>query len=296
MSLEDTFLEWSKPASDTEETRCENASSAIDKAIRTSGLLQSRDMSIFGQGSYAANTNVKRDSDVDVCVMCKDTFFFELPNGGQAGDYSIVAPAPYTFDRYKDEVHSALIDRFGDDGVTRGGKAFDVHSNSYRVDADAVPTFEFRRYFGTPDQGYVSGVAFIDEKSGRRIHNYPVQALANGRSKNVDTGRRYKKVVRILKRLRNLLRDEGSMVAQRTPSFLIECLVYRVSNSNFQNSTLTKDVHDVLYYLLGNLATDQSCNDWTETNQIKYLFRSSQPWNRADASSFVWEAINRLKF
>jgi hypothetical protein len=295
MSLEDTFLQWSKPASDTEETRCENASSAIDKAMRASEYLQYRDLSIFGQGSYAANTNVRQDSDVDVCVMCKDTFFFELPSGAQTSEYSIAAPAEYTFERYKNEVHSALIARFGDDGVTRGGKAFDVHSNSYRVDADAVPTFEFRRYFGPPDQGYVSGVAFIDEKSGRRIHNYPVHALANGRAKSVDTGRRYKKVVRILKRLRNLLRDEGSVVSQRVPSFLIECLVYRVSNSNFQNSTLTADVHDVLYYLLGDLATDQSCNDWTETNQIKYLFRSSQPWTRADASTFVWEAIDRLK-
>lgn len=295
MSLEDTFLDWSEPASDTEDAKCDNASSGIDKAIRASELLKNRSFSIFGQGSYAANTNVRLDSDVDVCVMCSDTFFFELPSGGQTSQYNIIAPPAYTFERYKNDVHSALIARFGETGVTRGGKAFDVHSNSYRVDADAVPTFEFRWYHGSADQGYVSGVAFIDEKSGRRIHNYPVQALANGRAKNVATGRRYKKVVRILKRLRNLLRSEGSLVSHRTPSFLIECLVYRVPNSNFQNTTLTKDVHDVLYYLLGNLATDQSCNDWTETNAIKYLFRPTQPWSRADASTFVWEAIQRLK-
>lgn len=295
MSLEDTFTQWSKPPSDTEETKCENARVAIAKAIGASAELSIRNLSVFGQGSYAANTNVRLDSDVDVCVLCKDTFFFDLPNGGAPNQYGFSSPAAYPFSKYKDDVHMALEERFGRDGVTRGGKAFDVHSNTYRVDSDAVPCFEYRYYLGTPSEGYISGVAFIDEKASRRIFNYPVQALENGRAKNVETGKRYKRVVRILKRLRNVLKNEGNLVASRIPSFLIECLVYRVPSSRFQNSSLTQDVHEVLYYLLGNMASDQNCLDWTETNEIKYLFRASQPWSREEAFTFVWDATQRLK-
>jgi hypothetical protein len=40
-----------------------------------------------------------------------------------------------------------LTDFFDRGAVQRGNKAFDVHANTYRVDADVVAAFEYRWYF-----------------------------------------------------------------------------------------------------------------------------------------------------
>ncbi len=73
---EQTLDNWRKQASDTEEQRISNAISMIKDAIKSSEDLKDKDIEIFVQGSYANNTNVRIDSDVDVCIMLKDTFFF----------------------------------------------------------------------------------------------------------------------------------------------------------------------------------------------------------------------------
>ena len=82
------------------------------------------------------------------------------------------------FSDFKSMVKKALEDYFGKTGVTRGNKAFDIHANTYRIDADVVPTFECRRYTGKRNADgshhYLSGVAF-DPDSGSRVINWPEQ-------------------------------------------------------------------------------------------------------------------------
>lgn len=65
---EETFNSWKRLASEAEDTR-------ISNAISSSNDLKNKDIDIFVQGSYANNTNVRVESDVDVCVMLKDTFY-----------------------------------------------------------------------------------------------------------------------------------------------------------------------------------------------------------------------------
>ena len=55
--------------------------------------------------------------------------------------------------------------------------------------------------------------------------------------KNDATGRRFKAVVRILKRLRNEMVDNGHKVAGPIPSYLIECLIWNVPNEGFGHDT-----------------------------------------------------------
>jgi hypothetical protein len=43
-------------------------------------------------------------------------------------------------------VQAALVRKFGLAGVHRGDKAFDIHANTYRVDADVVATFAHGQY------------------------------------------------------------------------------------------------------------------------------------------------------
>ena len=60
------FRERAKPPGKTEQDRCDNAASAIRNAIKASDKLRERGVSVFVQGSYRNNTNVRKDSDVDI--------------------------------------------------------------------------------------------------------------------------------------------------------------------------------------------------------------------------------------
>ena len=98
---EQQLQEWTAPLSQSEEKRAENTIKMIKVAIDASDELKAMDIEIFTQGSFANNTNVRSDSDVDVCVMLKDTFFYDLPKGKSAADYGI-ASSSLTFQGYRE--------------------------------------------------------------------------------------------------------------------------------------------------------------------------------------------------
>src|SRR5260370_25753306 len=184
MSWEGIMQSWVVPPGTREQTKYENGVRAIRKAIEGHSTLKNRRLKVFAQGSYCNRTNVRAESDVDVCVYCDETFFFDLPEGMTAPEFQISTPAAYSYAEYKNDVEVALTDYFGEDGVTRGNKAFDVHENTYRADADAVPCFEYRRYW--KDSTYLKGSAFHPDK-WHRNKNYPGQNYDNRVQKNTDT-------------------------------------------------------------------------------------------------------------
>ena len=57
---EEQFREWAKPPGKTEQERCDNAASTIRSAIKASDKLRARSVSVFAQGSYRNNTNVRK--------------------------------------------------------------------------------------------------------------------------------------------------------------------------------------------------------------------------------------------
>lgn len=290
MSWEDTLKAWAKPPGETEQTKCDNAITAVRKAIDASSTLAKRSIRVFPQGSYNNRTNVRMDSDVDVCVLCTEVCFpdYSFADGLTDSDVGLT-DHPYTYAKYRNDVGEALRSYFGASSVRRGSKAFDIHANAYRVDADAVACFEQRRYH--PDRKYTSGTAFMPDNGGR-INNWPDQHYDNGVAKNKATGGRFKDVVRILKRLRNKMADEKISAAESIPSFLIECLVWNVPNEGFAHDTYRADVRWVLAHLFNETRNIDSCQEWGEINELKYLFRSSQPWTMDQAHQFTSAAWN----
>ncbi|HSC67792.1 MAG TPA: hypothetical protein VLC79_08890, partial [Cellvibrio sp.] len=71
---ESVFLTWAKGPSDTEQARAENAERQIREAIHASEKLKNRDIRVFTQGSYRNRVNVRQSSDVDIGVLCFDTY------------------------------------------------------------------------------------------------------------------------------------------------------------------------------------------------------------------------------
>ena len=70
---ETQFRQWASPPGKTEQDRCDNAVSAIRNAIKASEKLKTRSISVIAQGSYRNNTNVRKDSDVDIGIVCSDS-------------------------------------------------------------------------------------------------------------------------------------------------------------------------------------------------------------------------------
>lgn len=291
---EDTFISWSKGPSDTEKAKCDNAETVICKAITADGDLQNLDISVFAQGSYRARTNVRLNSDVDICIRYNGSFFPEYPPGTTKETFGNV-DGKVPFADFKNMVEKALENRFGKEGVTRGSKAFDVHANSYRIDADVIPTFEHRRYTGrlNPDgtPHFYSGVAFQPD-TGVLIKNWPQHVYDNGVSRNTATGRRYKRTIRILKRLRDKMQSENIAEAKPISSFLIECLVWNASVEAFQKDSYTATVRHMMADVWNRTRKDEDCSEWGEVNELKYLFRPMQPWNRQQVNSFLHTAWN----
>jgi hypothetical protein len=301
------FSFWQRPASETEEAQIAAAATRVGSAMRHSRDLAQRSWTIIEQGSYHNNTNTRSESDMDLCVCLTDAFFVE----GPTGDVPTMAelgrePVPFTFDQYRAHIAWCLQREFGVTAVTMGSKAIHLHKDdAARINADIVPAYVFQRFgarlssFGlraAPDLG----VALLTS-SGKRLTNFPMQHYRNGCAKNDRTGRRYKRVVRILKRLRNHMSDNPDVPQalrdqiRATASFLIESLVYNCPDTLFGHAAIYDDVIAVLGYLSRGLQ-DQTPTTllgvpvwarWTEVNGIKTLFAPDQVWSIRSAARFV---------
>lgn len=286
---ESTFNSWAQPPGTTEQERCANAERAIREAIAASDKLNRRDIKVFVQGSYRNRVNVRQESDVDIGVLCRDTFFFDLPEGRTREEFGIT-PASYHYDRFKNEVEEALVARFGHAAVHRGNKAFDVRANSYRVDADVAPFFEYRQY--TASGSKHEGVKLLPDNGGEVV-NWPEQHYANGVAKNDRTSRACKGIVRIMKRLCLEMREAGIPVAEETCGFLLECLAYNVPDADFGGYTWHDRVHAVLAHLFNNTRSDADCAKWVEVSELKWLFYGQKwTWQQAhDWTAQAWEYV-----
>jgi len=294
---EEVLGTWACAPSATEQEKCERAERAVRKAFDSSQKLGGYDLEVLVQGSYANRTNVRQDSDVDVCVLYKGAWFSDYQFCPELNDKALgLIDSPYSYAEFKNDVGAALRSFFGADSFSRGSKAFDIHANTYRIDADVVPCFEYRRYFGAPgNYWFERGTELITDRGGI-IVNWPKQNYIQGVAKNDATERRFKALVRIFKRLRNEMASNGHVAAEVIPSFLIECLIFNVPNDGLGNSGLRDDVRAAIVHLWDATQTDKACQDWCETNGMKYLFRPGQPWTREQANEFLLAAWNYIGF
>jgi hypothetical protein len=290
---EDTLNNWRYPASDTEETKLANAEKMIREAIADSDELKSKTTEIFGQGSYANDTNVKINSDIDINVCLSDTIFVQIPEGKKQEDFGY-SDSDYKFSEYKDAVEKALVKKFGRKEVVRNDKCITVLANTYRVEADVVPTFKYNRH--DDNGGKAIGTKLITEEDYPVI-NYPLQHIENGITKNSQTQRRFKRLTRIFKRLRYKMIEDKIPVSDNITSFLIECLLWNVPNKTFNDyDTWTERLKQSIIFLYNNTKEDKDCKEWGEVSELLYLFHSGRKWSRKDVNEFLLQAWKYLEF
>jgi hypothetical protein len=294
---ESTLRSWVEPPSDYEDTKRNNTETEIKTALSSSGRLKDVAYKVYAKGSYANNTNVRLDYDVDIAVECTDFYYHDQIGAAADVRKSAAIEAalrPYGKDYgpldFKNDVEQALVDYFGRTAVTRGNMAMRVREKKTTLPADVVPCCEYRLITDIDLYGRTSHFqgTRIYPDHGAYIHNWPVQQYKKGVEKNTATARRYKRIVRALKRLENAL--VAARLLDDLPSFLIECLVYNVPNSQFNHISYVADMRGVLATVFNETLNDEGCKDWLEASERKYLFHSTQSWTRRQAHDLADKA------
>lgn len=243
--LENKLRKWDNPLSDSEESVCQTAIKAIKKIIDGYESLKGRDIVVFEQGSHANKTNVRNNSDVDIAVVCQQTFYYQLPQNKDKDDYGI-SDSYYKFATFKNDVFNALAQSFNISEIDYGKKSFKIrhfrYNDSY-VDIDVVPFFEYREY----DQKGVKnkGVSFITS-TGEKVINYPKQHIDNSVRKNSRTNHYYKRMVRCFKSLKYDLEEENYDVKD-VKSFVLESILYNIDDDVYDMEKAQKSLAGLYY-------------------------------------------------
>lgn len=300
-ATDDQLANWTKPAFGNEEEKAEYTERTIRDAVKAHPLLSDLDVRVFAKGSFKNNTNVRRDSDVDVAVEYRGVITTQFAEGAS---FSGLGLAPYTGPfgnaagkrAFKAAVGEAMRQAFGLSAVDGSrNKVFTVRASSRSLAADVVPCTTYRYYW--PSGAWRQGIELIlDRPDDRRHVNYPEQHYANGVAKNKATSKRFKSTVRILKNIENQLVAAGEI--REIPSYFVECLAYNVSDSDYTAPTTWREI-------VSNASAEiwRYCKEpepavegdrWVEVNRGKYLFHWQQRWTRADGERFAlmaWQMV-----
>jgi hypothetical protein len=306
-SWNDRFTHWERPASDSEEVQIERAASMVRFALAENAWLRNEGVAVSAQGSYFNNTNVRLESDMDlraVHPLIKIEYAQNVLVEAAQAAHGIPQSGRYFSDVVADlrrEIRLCLGQKFGAANVDAdGNKAIRLKKLAgSRADVDIVPAFNYvwmwwddvaRQY------GRANGVTILS-RDGAGVNNFPDQHYANGVTKRSQTRYRFKRFVRIFKRLRDDLVSERKLAAGRVPSFLIECLTYAVEDAYFLVET--DDRYDRANRILRRMWELLDNPTWvktaTEINGIKFLFHVTQPWTVDGAKGFVALAPAQLR-
>lgn len=228
------------------------------------------------QGSYANNTNVKKESDVDVAVILESTFIPKYRNGVNNSNYGFI-DSKYSVDKLKNDVEYALKQHFGNIGIERHDKCIKVKGNTYRVDADVVPAIRYRDYSNDylyDINNYEEGIV-IKADSGEKIINYPEYHIKMGKKKNIATNYNFKKCVRIIKNMKEDMKNQGIYISPLVSSFGLESLLWNVDTSSY--TVYSSIIRYTFDEIIDFLQVDHSnYNSYTEVNGIKKLFTDTE--------------------
>lgn len=234
---------------------------------------------IFLQGSYKNDTNLRRDSDVDVVVQLSARLRPRVAalSGFQLEQDQSHKIAYEKWRSFRAQVLKALRARCGTKAVTAGRKSLKLAKGKIPVSADVVVTLR-----------YETGLTFYLAGERRWVVSYPQQHYEGGHKKELATEGRYKRTIRMFKAARNHLVENHAIRDGIAPSYFIECLLYNVPNNLFRPS-FGQSYCGVVEYLAAASLQQFKCQ-----NGVRKLFGPSRdPWSVDEAQKFVW-ALGQL--
>ena len=250
-----------------------------------------RTVEVFLQGSYGNDTNIFSESDVDVVIRLTSSFWHDLsklPPEQQQAFRECHHDGDYQYLTFKNDVEAVLRGAFGST-VKLGTKAIKIGADGARRNADVVVALLFKRFSRfnrIGDEDCVKGIRFLTS-SGEPMINYPKHHSNNLTAKHEATGGRFKPLVRILKNLRSLMVESGTISAGVAPSYFLEGLLYNVPNEKFAGS-YTDAFSASINWILEADRTKFVC-----ANEQYYLLRETVvTWPPANCDRFLDAIVN----
>ncbi len=283
------FGQWDDPSSTSEDSRIKRTERMVADAVANCFPEFPSGSQTLRQGSSENNTNVKLVSDVDLVVLLGDyvvhKFFPGDPQIYVPNTISVGASTTRDLSTIRSRVSSALVQKFGKENVDEGDKAFRVAATEgSRVECDVIPAARCVEYWSRATWSgnvpeYKDGIIFLT-KEGREIISFPQQHLANGRAKNVATGRRYKAVTRILKKFRQEMKARQTILGSDLPSSnQIEALVYSVDDDVLRAGDLFTAVEGALRHIQYSLKSPELAKRLVQVNGFRYLY-PQEDWQK----------------
>jgi hypothetical protein len=254
-----------------------------------------KDFSIFLQGSYGNDTNVYRDSDVDIVIRLNQTYYADtssLTEDAKSNYEKVFSTATYAYADFKADVLAWLTKAYGA-AVVAGKKAILIKGNGTRRDADVLVCTQHRRYRtwsnGTDDQ-HDDGICFWGS-DGTQIINFPKQHAENCTTKHQGTSQWFKPVVRVYKNMRNHMIDDGYIAAGVAPSYFMEGMLWNAPAGHFGKSYEDTFVNTFNWVLTADktqlacandlfwLVRDNSHTCWPTENLDMYLAAAKKYWD-----------------
>ncbi len=306
VTMQRDLVKLSLAPSETERDKAARTHNMIRAHLEEDRSLSKYSISTYLQGSYKNSTNVRGDSDVDMGSVTETTFFYDLSDLPETKTsqwqakslreevQESIVPASYSYWDYRRDVYASLKTEYGT--VEDGKKAITVAGNTYRLDADVLPCLVHRHYYSNASgrPAYHNGIAFLTS-TGERIVNFPQQHFENLGAKDQRNDGKVKGCIRILKRIRNELEEQGEWDRKRSPSFYIESLVWNAPDAQFSGG-YGSVVQNVLAYLWNDLREKRAnggLRSYMQANNIFVLFHP-EFWNVDDALAFIdkiWQVV-----
>ena len=238
---------------------------------------------LFLQGSYKNDTNLRRDSDVDLVAQLDERLRPRVAalTGAQLQGSDAHELAYGRWLSFRRLVLAALSARFGD-GVTPGRKSLKVDRGPIPAAADVVVTLKCG-----------NGIALYIPDEHRWAVSYPQQHHSRGARKERGTAGRYKRAIRMFKAARNHLIESNALPDGTASSYFIECLLYNVPNALFRSS-LGETYAEVVNWLSGARLIELKCQNqlvdlfgpsrdqWSVDNARGYIQTLVRLWNQSD--------------
>lgn len=282
MAISETQLEaWSNTGADTGSKR---AYDRVKNIIDSSNFSKKSEVDIFLQGSYANTTHIRADSDVDVVIQLTSVFSSDISklSEQERQEYSKLSGATYSHDHLRQELLDIFTNALGSSKVESRNKCIRLKLGDGYLGVDLTPCTCYRIYTSYPNS-YVEGIS-IKKLDGNIIHNFPKRHINHGVKKHQNTNEYYKKVVRILKNMRNKLIEDRKIVENVAPSYFVECLAYNIPNNNF-GSSLHSSVLNSLKWFSEN---HEKFSHLKCQNEVTDLFGSEgTQWNIPHCQTFT---------
>ena len=230
---------------------------------------------IFLQGSYKNDTNLRRDSDVDLVVQLAARVRPRVValSGAQLEQDQSHKHTYKKWQSFRDQVLKALRATYGAEAVTPGRKSLKLAKGKIPTAADVVVTLR-----------HENGLAFYISDEHRWVVSYPHQHHARGLKKEQATDGEYKRTIRMFKAARNHVVGNDVIRDGTAPSYFIECLLYNVPDDLFK-PRLGQSYIDIVEYLAATDLQQFRCQ-----NGVRELFGPSRDlWNIGEAQKYIQE-------